>query len=82
MITSTISSQGQIAIPKRLRDLLDIQPGSKVALIPHPYSITLVPHKRDWTKKARGILKREITKAGGVKKSHALFEKEWHETYG
>ena len=50
-----------------------------MSLIPREYSISLIPHKRDWLKKAKGILKDEIGKEGGVEKTHQKFEQEWDE---
>ncbi|MBI3443084.1 AbrB/MazE/SpoVT family DNA-binding domain-containing protein [Candidatus Woesebacteria bacterium] len=77
MQTATVSSQGQIAIPKRIRQILGLRPGSRVAFIPGLYALSLVPQNGKWVKKAKGMLKNEIDMAGGVKKAHATFEEEW-----
>lgn len=82
MQTATISSQGQILIPKKIREALGITSGMRITFVPYSYSIALVPQKKDWIKKTKGILKEEIEDFGGVEKAHLLFEKEWDKKKG
>jgi len=79
MNTATVSSQGQVLIPKKVREAVGIRVGTQVNFIPSEYSIAIVPHNKDWLKKGKGILKDEIDNVGGVKKSHQKFELEWNE---
>ncbi|WP_196259359.1 AbrB/MazE/SpoVT family DNA-binding domain-containing protein [Pelagibacterium limicola] len=44
-MTTTVTSKGQVTIPKSVRDLLGIKPGSKVDFLrAKDGSIVLVPH--------------------------------------
>lgn len=79
MQVSTVSSQGQILIPKKIREELEIESGTKVSFIPQKYTIAIIPQKGNWIKKGKGILRQEIKKRGGVRKTHREFEREWDE---
>lgn len=79
MQVSTVSSQGQILIPKKIREKLEIEAGTKISFIPQKYTIAIIPQKDAWIKDAKGILSKEINKRDGVKKAHREFEKEWDE---
>ena len=47
MITATITSKGQITIPKDIRDLLDLHAGDKISFIEdEDGSINLIPIKK------------------------------------
>lgn len=43
MSVATISSKYQMAIPKSIRDLVGLQVGQKVRIIPHGKSFEVVP---------------------------------------
>lgn len=55
MVTVTVSSKYQIVIPQAIRNVLDIQVGQKIQLIPYQNRIEIVPLV-DVTK-MRGFLK-------------------------
>jgi len=55
METVTISTKYQVVIPKRVRELLGVQPGQKVKVILHDNRIELIPVRP--MKAARGFLK-------------------------
>ena len=79
MQTVTVSSQGQILLPKQIRDELGIRSGTKISLTTQGDTITLVPHTEKKFKKTKGILRGEINAAGGVEKSHQKYEQEWQD---
>ena len=55
MVTVTVSSKYQIVIPQAIRNVLDIQVGQKIQLIPYQNRIEIVPLVD--VKKMRGFLK-------------------------
>lgn len=55
MVTVTVSSKYQIVIPQAIRNVLDIQVGQKIQLIPYQNRIEIVPLID--VKKMRGFLK-------------------------
>lgn len=42
MFTTTISTKYQVVIPREVRKLFDVQPGQKVAFIPHKRTLRMV----------------------------------------
>lgn len=42
MLTARISSKGQITVPKRVRDLLHVKPGQKIAFITHGEKVEVI----------------------------------------
>ena len=69
MSITTVTTKGQVTIPKRVRDGLGLRPGSKVSIeMEQPGSATVKPvgrvKKSDYAKrieKVRGILKTDMT---------------------
>ncbi len=56
-MTATITSKGQITIPKEVRDRLNLKPGSRVDfVIDKSGKVTLKPLNWDW-ESLRGIVK-------------------------
>jgi AbrB family looped-hinge helix DNA binding protein len=45
MLTSTISPKYQIAIPKEVRDQMDLKAGTKVHIVPYQDRIEFIPLK-------------------------------------
>jgi AbrB family looped-hinge helix DNA binding protein len=70
MNKTTISSKGQIAIPKRLRERLNLKPGTQLAIDIHGESLVLkrlVSRFPDW-RTMEGMAR------GGESLTHALME--------
>ena len=55
METVTVSTKYQVVIPKAVRELLGVQPGQKVQVIPYHDRIELIPLKS--AQALRGFLK-------------------------
>ncbi|MGQ9554234.1 MAG: AbrB/MazE/SpoVT family DNA-binding domain-containing protein [Anaerolineae bacterium] len=55
METAVISSKYQIVIPRAVRELLGVQPGQKVQVIPYKNRIELIPVRP--IQEMRGFLK-------------------------
>jgi AbrB family looped-hinge helix DNA binding protein len=58
MLNSTISSKFQIAIPKEVREQLDLKAGTKVHIIPYRDRIEFIPIRP--MKSMRGFIKRKF----------------------
>jgi AbrB family looped-hinge helix DNA binding protein len=58
MLTSTLSSKFQIAIPKEVRTLLDLKAGTKVHIIPYQNRIEFIPVRP--MKNTRGFIKKKF----------------------
>jgi AbrB family looped-hinge helix DNA binding protein len=52
----TLSSKGQLVIPSRLRQLLGLQPGDRLALSLEADGLRLVPQSREKTHAARALI--------------------------
>lgn len=52
----TLSSKGQLVIPARLRQLLGLQPGDRLALSLEADGLRLVPERRKKTRSARALI--------------------------
>jgi AbrB family looped-hinge helix DNA binding protein len=52
----TLSSKGQLVIPARLRQLLGLQPGDRLALSLEADGLRLVPEGRDKSRSARALI--------------------------
>ncbi len=52
----TLSSKGQLVIPARLRQLLGLQPGDRLALSLEADGLRLVPQNRDRTCSAHALI--------------------------
>ena len=46
MATATITSKGQMTIPKAIRELLDLKPGDKVDLVPDAHGRVIIRGRR------------------------------------
>lgn len=55
MVTVTVSSKGQIVIPKELREKYGLDQGTKVAVLEYPNEIVVVPLPGDTVKESRGL---------------------------
>ena len=58
METVTVSSKFQVVIPRRVRELLGVQPGQRVQVIPYENRIELVLLRP--MQEARGFLKGSV----------------------
>lgn len=56
MNTSTISSKGQLTIPKRIREQLDLKEGDQVVIVAEDERIALYPIRRRGLRGVRGAL--------------------------
>ena len=52
----TLSSKGQLVIPARLRQLLGLQPGDRLALSLEADGLRLVPEDREKSRFARALI--------------------------
>jgi AbrB family looped-hinge helix DNA binding protein len=52
----TLSSKGQLGIPARLRELLGLQPGDRLALSLMADGLLLVPEHREKSRSARALI--------------------------
>jgi len=52
----TLSSKGQLVIPARLRQLLGLQPGDRLALILEADGLRLVPEVREKSRSACALI--------------------------
>jgi len=55
MQTVTVSPKFQVVIPQALRKSMDIQPGSKIQILPYENRLELIPLRS--AKSLRGLLK-------------------------
>lgn len=58
MLTATVSSKFQIAIPKEVRDQLDLKAGTKVHVVPYQNRIEFIPIRP--MKQMRGFIKKKF----------------------
>jgi len=58
MLTAIISPKFQIAIPKEVRELLDLKAGTKVHIIPYQNRIEFIPIRP--MKIMRGFIKKQF----------------------
>ena len=61
MLTSKVSSKFQIAIPKEVRELLDLKAGTMVHVIPYQDRIEFIPIRP--MKQMRGFIKKRFDTA-------------------
>ena len=61
MLSSTISSKFQVAIPKRVREQLSLKAGTRVHVIPYRDRIEFIPVRP--MKSMRGFIKRKFSSA-------------------
>lgn len=80
MLQSTVSSQGQIFLPRALRKHYQIESGDKIVFVLRDDAILLRKVPKNLAKATMGILKKEIDRGGGVEKAHANWEEEWEKT--
>jgi len=57
MALGTVSSRGQLVIPRKLRDKYGIKPGTKVEWIETGQGLMLIPIGDDPVRDSRGMLK-------------------------
>ncbi|MDD5674075.1 MAG: AbrB/MazE/SpoVT family DNA-binding domain-containing protein [Chitinivibrionales bacterium] len=58
MLTATVSPKFQIAIPKEVRERLDLKAGTKVHVVPYQNRIEFVPIRP--MKSMRGFIKKKF----------------------
>lgn len=58
LLTSTVSSKFQIAIPKEVREQLDLKAGTKVHVVPYQNRIEFIPIRP--MKQMRGFIKKRF----------------------
>ena len=61
MPMAKVLAKGQIVIPKEIREKANIHSGDKVDVQMTPKGIVVVPIKKTYTDKARGIVKGKLT---------------------
>lgn len=61
MPMARVLAKGQIVIPKEVREKANIQTGDKVDVQMTPKGIMVVPIKKTYTEKARGIAKGKLS---------------------
>ena len=61
MPMAKVLAKGQIVIPKEIREKANIHSGDKVDVQMTPKGIIVVPIKKTYTDKARGIVKGKLT---------------------
>ena len=57
MVTTTVTSKGQIVIPSKMRRHLNIRKGTRLCIIEKENEIVLQPLTQEYFDKAAGILK-------------------------
>ena len=57
MTTSTISSKGQITIPKQIREFLKVEPSDRIAFTPLEEGKVLITYKQSQVSNLFGMLK-------------------------
>ena len=57
MVTTTVTSKGQIVIPSKIRRHLNIKKGTRLCITEKGNEIVLQPLTEDYFEKAAGILK-------------------------
>jgi len=57
MISSTISSKGQITIPKKIRDFLKVEPSDRIVFTPIEEGKVLITYKQSPVSNLFGMLK-------------------------
>lgn len=59
MPVATITSKGQITIPKAIRDLLGLKPGNRLVFVPRPNGEVIVKAETVDVRSLRGMLKHD-----------------------
>ncbi len=62
-VVATISSKGQLVLPKPIRDALQLRAGSQVSVRTEGSCVILEPHRPEWTPlnpRARALSTREL----------------------
>lgn len=77
MSKATVSSRGQLIIPRKLRDKYGIKPKSKVEWLDMGNGLALIPIAEDPVKATRGILKGKGLRESLLKMKKQ--EREWEE---
>ena len=76
MITGTISSKGQVTIPKQIRELLKVETSDKVILIPLEEGKVMITSKQHPATALFGMLKhRRPAKPVSLKKMESAIQK-------
>jgi AbrB family looped-hinge helix DNA binding protein len=76
MITSKVTSKGQITIPKKIRELLDIGKADQVIFVPLEKGKVLMTNKRNPAKDLFGMLShKKLPKAVSVEEMNAAIRK-------
>ncbi|MCK5797385.1 MAG: type II toxin-antitoxin system PrlF family antitoxin [Deltaproteobacteria bacterium] len=59
MPAATITSKGQITIPKAIRELLGLKPGNRLVFVPRPNGEVIVKAETVDVRSLRGMLKHD-----------------------
>jgi AbrB family looped-hinge helix DNA binding protein len=70
MAEATITSKGQVTIPKAVRDALGLEPGDRVAFVDTDKGFLLVPATRD-LRSLRGMFKGRRTRPATIEEMKA-----------
>ena len=76
MQEATVSSKGQIVIPKNLRDDLGIKEGQKVIIEEVGGTLVVVPVPKDPVKAMKGLIAQDVTKKSSTELVREL-RKDW-----
>ncbi len=74
MTEATITSKGQVTIPKAVRDALGLQPGDRIDFVDTDRGCLIVPVKRD-LRSLRGMFKGRRKKPLSIDEMNALISK-------
>jgi antitoxin PrlF len=76
MITGTISSKGQITIPKKIRELLKVETSDKIIFVPLEDGKVVISSKQNSASALFGMLKhRRPTRPVSLKKMESAIKK-------
>lgn len=76
MITGTISSKGQVTIPKKIRELLKVETSDKIIFVPLEDGKVVITSKQNSASALFGMLKhRRPTRPVSLKKMESAIKK-------
>ena len=76
MITAKVSSKGQITLPRRVRQALDVKPGERVMFVMHDNSVVLRPMGPSSAQTIAGSLRRYASIRKAARQARRVVKKE------